>query len=142
MLKKIIEKKLIDLIIFFIAVGSFLLLMYYGSGWSKLVQLYKTNQHPPVVVFNNQSGKIGVWFFGKALTIGVSRQGLYLSNSFNWFNNVPPLLIPWDAVTHVRPDDKILKREAYQLDIGTPTITTLTLPKAALLSAETILEAK
>lgn len=136
-------KKLIDLIIFFIAVGSFLLLMSYGTGWSKLAQLYKTNQYPPVVLFTDQSGRIGGWSFKNALTIGVSRRGLYLSNSFNFFNHMPPLLIPWDAVTHVRPDDDyILGRERYQLDIGTPTITTLALPKAALLSAETILEAK
>lgn len=121
---------------------SLLLLVSYGSGWSELAQLYKTNQHPSVVVFNAQSGKIGGSSFRKALTIGVSIQGLYLSNSFSFFNNMPPLLIPWDAVTHVRSDDNRLWGEGYQLDIGTPTITTLTLPKAALLPAETILIAK
>ena len=94
------------------------------------------------MLFNDQSGKIGGYSFRKALTIGVSRQGLYLSNFFSFFNNMPPLLIPWDAVTHVRFDDNKLWGEGYQLDIGTPTITTLTLPKAALLSAETILTAK
>ncbi len=136
---------MINLIIFSIAFSSFfcslLLLMSYRSGWSELAQLYKTNQHPPVMLFNDQGGEIGGCAFKKALTIGVSRQGLYLSNFYNFFN-MPPLLIPWDAVTHVRPDNDILWGEAYQLDIGTPTINTLILPKAALLSAQTILIAK
>lgn len=139
-------KKMIALIIFSVASCGFfcslLLLTSYASGWSELAQLYKTNQHPSGVLFNAQSGKIGGYSFRKALNIGVSRQGLYLANFFSFFNNMPPLLIPWDAVTHVRFDDNKLWGEGYQLDIGTSTITTLTLPKAALLPIATILTAK
>lgn len=140
-------KKIIEIIIFTSSLSACfsvsILLISYASGWNELARYYKTEQSPPVDLLNEQSGKIGGYSYKNAINVGVSEQGLYLSvNSFIRFLNMPPLLIPWEAVIHVRPDNNSFFGEGYQLDIGIPIITTLILPRTALKKAQTILETK
>jgi hypothetical protein len=55
---------------------------------------------------------------------------------------MPPLLIPWDAVTHMKVTNNNFFGEGYELYIGDPIITTLTLPKKVLEKAKAVLATK
>jgi hypothetical protein len=138
-------KKLIEILIYASAIFSFmaamLLFMSYDSGWNKLAQYYKTDSLPPDDLLNKQNGKIGGYSCKQELNIGVSEQALYMSSDLSFFN-MPPLLIPWNAVTHVRVTNNNFFGEGYKMSIGDPTIATLTLPKQALKQAEAILVTK
>jgi hypothetical protein len=116
-------------------------LFAYSSGWSQLAKQYRTSQSPPNNLSFMNSGRVGWVSFKGCLNIGVTSKGLYLSVFPLFRLGHPPLLIPWTAVISAERT-KFLFQEGYRLQIGSPLITKLHLPKHALTDAVTVLEQK
>jgi len=128
--------------IFFILMWcSISLILSYISGWQELAKHYKTTQPSPNNMSYMKTGRIGITRFRNALNIGTTSDALYLS-VFPFFRlGHPPLLIPWSAITRVEQVSRwFWLTDYYRLQVGSPRITTLMLPKRSLANVETILE--
>ena len=98
-----------------------------AGGWSRLGQFYRDD--PEIERTNRtwQSAKLGWVGYNNCLTIGVSDAGLHLSVPLPFRVCHPNLLIPWDQF-HDTHETSILFMNRVKTTIGSPTITTLTLP--------------
>jgi hypothetical protein len=69
------------------------------GGWFSLAKVYRTQVAFDGTKWRMQSGQMR-WLanYNKALTIGVSQQGLYLASMFLFRFMHPPLLVPWSEI--------------------------------------------
>jgi hypothetical protein len=96
-----------------------------GSDWSKLGRSYPAHSPPPRLDFIRQTLAVGPVYYGNRANVGITAQGLYLERP--GMIRLPPLLIPWDAISGVREAASPWRRRML-LSIGQPQITTLWLP--------------
>jgi hypothetical protein len=106
------------------------------SGWSKLLQLYKTDQKPPANLIPHCRGKVGFITYPFTLRVGFTPQGLYLAVKplFDSFDR--PLLIPWSDIA-VDPAGYSIRYG--KLIIGHPTVTNIHLDKKIIKDIESSL---
>ena len=71
----------------------------YVGGWFSLAKLYRTRLPFNGVTCGMQSGQMR-WLanYNNVLTLGASRDGLYLASMFLFRFMHPPLLVPWSAI--------------------------------------------
>jgi len=109
------------------------------SGWSSLAHLYRASQPPLGSGCYFQTGWIGKVSYKNCVSIYASPEGFYLA-VFPLFSFAhPPLWIPWSTVHHIT-SQKFLWTESVSFDIGSPKITSLTLPKKAFASLPAMAE--
>jgi hypothetical protein len=94
-----------------------------------LADAYPAASPPAGTAYYLQTGFIGAVCYRSCLNVRVSRVGVYLS-IFPLFRFAhPPLLIPWSDVGSLpRPAGTHLR--LCELPVGTPLITTVSLPSA------------
>lgn len=109
------------------------LLLSILGGWRRLATVFSTRKLPSGSRYSFQSARIGKAAYKNCLTIHPTTEGLYLSVMFLFRIGHPPLLIPWEKmrnpVTH-----RFFRWESVKVEIGSPTLTTLELPKHVLAS--------
>lgn len=97
------------------------------SGWAALARRYPCPAAPNCTLHSFQSGRLGSVRYNSSLDVGLSVSGLYL-RVFPLFRfGHPPLLIPWSELNGLR-QKKILFWTFVEMDVGRPSITTLTIP--------------
>jgi hypothetical protein len=70
------------------------------GGWRQLAKHYRANNPFLGKKFYFQSASMkGMTNYNKVLTIGVNREGLFISALFIFRLGHPPLLIPWPEIT-------------------------------------------
>ena len=98
------------------------------SGWQKLSKKYRTVKNPPSTFIKDRraffNGSPGTASTGK-LGVGVSEEGLYLSNSLA--TTLPPLLIPWNDIYYEKTSNANTIAKSFILNLGNPKITSLEL---------------
>ena len=69
------------------------------GGWFSLAKVYRTRVPFIGASWRMQSGRMR-WLanYNNVLTLGVSRQGLYLASMFLFRFMHPPLLVPWSEI--------------------------------------------
>jgi hypothetical protein len=69
------------------------------GGWFSLAKVYRTRVPFDGTKWGMQSGQMR-WLvnYNNVLTIGASRQGLYLASMFLFRFMHPPLLVPWSEI--------------------------------------------
>ncbi|OPZ73140.1 MAG: hypothetical protein BWY83_00258 [bacterium ADurb.Bin478] len=92
------------------------------SGWDNLAQAFPGPVETPA---GTRSGpvKVGAVYFRYGARFCPTDQGFFLV--FHSVYHYPPLLIPWQALQNPRPAI-LFWRSARCLEVGNPTITTLT----------------
>ena len=98
------------------------------SGWAALAGKYRATNTPAGKRFDFQSIKLGSVNYSAGLTIVVSSVGLYLSMLPFFRIGHPPLFIPWADIHDVQERKVLWHWRFVEMQIGTPAITTLTLP--------------
>jgi hypothetical protein len=83
----------------FVALWMFVnLLLSLVSGWTVLAARYRTEQPFAGQVWTFQSGQMRLVSIRNCLTIGASREGLYLAMMALFRFRHPPLFIPWSQI--------------------------------------------
>ncbi len=99
-----------------------------GGGWRKLASAYATTEPRPEKVLSRQSVVAGRILWRYCVTIGASKNGLYLEivTPIPLLKR-PPLLIPWSAFKRLE-QGRLFWRKAARFSLGDPLVGTLTLP--------------
>jgi hypothetical protein len=97
-------------------------------GWFWLGRKFAASGPPSGTKFGMQSAKIGLVSYSNCLTIHTSPSGIHLATWFPWRIGHRPLLIPWDALRNPKPR-RFLWIETVEVDVGSPRIETIRLPK-------------
>jgi hypothetical protein len=93
-------------------------------GWATLAAHFETDQPPTGHTLRFQSARIGISNYNGVLTVHIEPDGLRLAVIAPFRFGHPPLLIPWDAITAIRPQ-KVLWMTVYAIDIGEPHVQTV-----------------
>lgn len=104
------------------------LLLSRMGGWSHMAEKFPAHDQPSGKRFYMQGGRIGVVQYSGCLTLHLSPEGTHLAVLFPFRLGHPPLFIPWEAVHRARIQ-RFLWSETVVLEVGSPVITTLQLPK-------------
>ncbi len=127
----------------FIIITGLIFFLYWlslSSGWKELSKKYQTEQCSPdtfitiqqgVFVDNTRNTMISGSTVIKLLGIGVSDEGLYLSQSSPMDVFFPPLLIPWDEITYRKVIENF-REEYFIFYFGNPQITSLKLTSSVV----------
>ena len=117
---------LIFLVIGLIVIGF---LVIKTSGWDKLAKKYAYRKKFKGRLFRVITAYVGMVTYRNTIGVGVSTLGLYL-NPFPFFRvGYPPVLIPWSEVSDFKIKQGFLGvGQKYVLQIGSPKLTTVTLP--------------
>jgi hypothetical protein len=108
------------------SLGLFFGLVYLFTrwgGWSRLAQQFRAPSEPQGYAFSHQTLRVGPVRYRWSTRINFSPYGLYLRSGLPLH---PPLLIPWQAVTGVKPDT-LYWFPAVTLSIGQPQLASVTL---------------
>lgn len=100
-------------------------------GWARLASRYRTEAEPTGQRLWVGHANVGPASYKNVLRVWIEPEGLRLGVLFLFRPGHPPLRIPWDAITDVRPR-KVLWQTQYVLDIGTPPVTTLAVPESVV----------
>ena len=113
-------------VLFFIAIVFALIKI---SGWDKLSKKYAYHAKFQGKLFRIVTAYVGIVRYRNSISIGISTHGLYL-NPFPIFRlGYPPVLIPWREISHFEIKKGFLGiGHYYLLHIGSPKLTTVTLP--------------
>ena len=99
------------------------------GGWSRLAEQFSANSAQPGKVFHMRSAKFGLVNYGSCLSLTVNDSGLRLSVLFPFRIAHPPLFIPWSEFHGAREKRVMFIFPFLQVDVGSPTITTVMLPR-------------
>lgn len=123
--------------IFFVSLWCFAsLVVSTFSGWRKLALLYPATASliKPDTVHRMVTAKMGASRYKGSLTVGFSPEGMHLSVMVLFRLGHPPLFIPWSEFYHFQAH-RFLGFESVSCEIGSPNITTLTLPRRILVNS-------
>jgi hypothetical protein len=98
------------------------------SGWAALASKYRTTSVSDGKRLSFQSAALGSVNYGSCLTVVVGSAGLYLKVFPLFRAGHPPLLIPWTELHDLREKKFLRLFRLVEMQVGTPTIATLTLP--------------
>jgi hypothetical protein len=101
------------------------------GGWHRMAANFSTRKLPSGKKYRFQSARIGKASYKNCLTISPVTEGLYLSVMFLFRIGHPPLLIPWEMVRNPIAH-RFFRWESVKVEIGSPTLATLELPKHVL----------
>ena len=125
-----------DILFAITGIFAFYWLMSSAGGWQELAEKYKTEHSLPKtflitenqrIAFSRENKSSGTAF--TSLGIGVSDEGLFLSNSGfpDPLNRFPALLIPWSDVAYRKVASTNSLREYYTFYLGNPRIVRFSL---------------
>ncbi len=97
------------------------------GGWSRLAQRYMTTRDAEGQVYRRQTGQLGFARYRSCLTIGLSKEGLFLKVSPLLRLGHPPLWIPWCDVSPARLGAGFLG-QYVEVALGKPPLAVLRLP--------------
>ncbi len=115
-------------------------LFFILSGWRGLARHYKARKPDSMVLSRWQDGSVGSVNLYSSLNVGICDEGLFLSLTPPIY---PSLFIPWEDITEVSSSSfGDPRRDNYNLDVGNPYITRISLRQETLKPARTILLTK
>jgi hypothetical protein len=101
-----------------------------GSGdWKGLAARYAAPPRKLDGGLHRRTLEVGQVLWRNCVTVGMHDDGLYLQikTPLPFQAAKTPLLIPWSDITRVQVV-RLYWQKAYQLDIGSPAVATITLP--------------
>ena len=134
----ILKRLFIDALLFFVLSIPLQYLLFILSGWRALARNYRARKPDSMVLSIWQDGSVGFGQFN--LNVGICDEGLFLSQNPPLY---PSLFIPWEDITEVSSSSfGDPRRDSYNLYIGNPHITIISLRKEILKPARKILLTK
>lgn len=97
------------------------------GGWARLAERYRATQPASGHHWWNQYGYVNRARYGNALNLTTNETGLFLEVTPLFRFNHTPLFIPWSELHNPTPTT-FRHWEFIRVDVGYPTIATLTLP--------------
>ncbi|MBI2093912.1 MAG: hypothetical protein HYT88_04245 [Candidatus Omnitrophica bacterium] len=97
------------------------------SHWSTLARQFSENGRFSGRKRHFQSGEVGIVGYGSSLTVGGNPQGLYLGVLWPFAFGSPPLLIPWQSISHIRRQ-RFFGMDTAFFNVETPKIVAVRVP--------------
>ena len=133
-----------NFLLFITGLIFFLRWLSLSSGWKELSKKYKTEKCSPdtfiivqqgVFVHNTRNTMISSNTVIRPLGIGVSDEGLYLSESYPMDIFFPPLLIPWNEIIYRKVIENF-RGKYFIFYLGNSQITSLKLASSVVKKLE------
>jgi hypothetical protein len=130
----------IAFIVFFVIIWCLvILLISFASGWQQLAERYRSPQPISGKQWFSQYGRVNGARYGNALNLVTNAEGISLEPMILFNLNHPRIFIPWRDLHNPRPI-VYRWRELTQVDVGNPSIATISLPPAVFEQGKAIME--
>jgi hypothetical protein len=100
-----------------------------SAGWGRLARRFRDTGLEPVAYEGVRVMWVGWSRYRRTASVGISAGGLHLRVPWMFRCGHPPLFIPWGDLHEVQPGGT-LPAGMVRCTVGTPAITTLTLPES------------